>query len=70
MDEEGNTSVLSIHPEGLFSNPQQTFKSPQLTHQSGIWYAPTWMQPKSGVRFGFGNKLVTFGGSNGSTIKI
>lgn len=31
MDEEGNTSVLSFHPEGILSNPQQTFKTPQPT---------------------------------------
>jgi hypothetical protein len=69
MDEEGNTSVLSFQPEGIFTNPNQQFKSP-LTTQSGTKYAPKWLQPKCGVRFGFGNKLVTFGGANGSVIRI
>jgi hypothetical protein len=55
MDTEGNTSVLSLQPEGLYSNPEKTFATPQSTT-----YAPQWQQPMCGVRFGFGNRLVSF----------
>lgn len=68
MDSEGHTSILSLQPEGLFSNPQlqQTgFATPQTTN-----YAPKWHQPRCGVRFGFGNRLVTFGAASGSVITI
>lgn len=38
MDTEGNTSVLSYQPEGLFSAPNRAFAVPQ----SSI-YAPNWL---------------------------
>lgn len=28
MDSEGNTSILSLEPEGLYSNPEKTFATP------------------------------------------
>lgn len=55
MDTEGNTSILSLQPEGLYTNPEKTFATPQNTT-----YAPQWQQPMCGARFGFGNRLVSF----------
>ena len=37
MDGEGNTSILSLQPEGLFSSPEKTFATPDHTN-----YAPKW----------------------------
>jgi hypothetical protein len=56
MDTEGNTSILSLQPEGLYTAPEKSFATPQ--HAS---YAPSWNQAKCGARFGFGNRIVTFG---------
>lgn len=33
-------------------------------------YAPKWLYPKCGARFGFGNRLVTFGTTTGGLLKI
>jgi hypothetical protein len=41
-----------------------------MVSAAGTSYAPKWLQPKCGARFGFGNKLVTFGGPNGGLIKV
>lgn len=65
MDGEGNTSILSLQPEGLFSNPEKSFAIPDHTN-----YAPKWHQPRCGARFGFGNRLVTFGAASGPVITV
>lgn len=70
MDTEGNTSILSLQPEGLSSNPNQAFSTPVPSQQTGAPFAPKWLHPRCGARFGFGNKLVTFGAGNGSLIKV
>ena len=31
MDTDGNTSILSVQPEGLLTNPEKTFATPQNT---------------------------------------
>lgn len=65
MDTEGNTSILSLQPEGIYSNPEKQFATPIQTN-----YAPKWNQPRCGVRFGFGNRLVTFGATSGPLITV
>ena len=58
MDSEGSTAVLSLEPEGLYSNPERTFATPLQPN-----YPLRYNQPRCGARFGFGNRLVTFGGA-------
>lgn len=58
MDTEGNTAILSLQPEGLYSNPNRQFATPAAHAASS---APQWQMPRCGARFGFGNRLVTFG---------
>ena len=65
MDTEGNTGILSLQPEGLYSNSDKQFAVPQANNT----YAPKYYQPKCGARFGFGNRLVTFG-ANGPVITV
>jgi hypothetical protein len=69
MDQEGNTSILSLQPEGLLSDTQKVFATPQATTTAPA-YAPKWLYPKCGARFGFGNKLVTFGNSSSGLLKV
>jgi hypothetical protein len=61
MDTDGSASILSIHPEGLAEDNKKTFASPIINPNSSA-YVPNYLVPKCGVRFGFGNKLLTFGG--------
>jgi len=71
MDDEGNVSVLSLEPEGLFSNPGRQYATPCISAATKQPYMPKWKVPKkSGAKFGFGNKLVTFGAKSGSNITI
>ena len=60
MTPEGNSSVLSFEPEGLYSNPGRKFATPNVQASTNAPYVPQWVMPKCGARFGFGNKLVTF----------
>ena len=66
MNEKGNASILSYSPEGLLSNPSKEDKVAQVQST----YAPKWYQPCCGVRFGHGNKLVSFGKTKGKTLTI
>ena len=70
MDTEGNSQILSFQPEGLYSAPGRPFATPQVNPVTSTSYAPAWLQSKIGVRWGFGNKLISFGGSQGSLIKV
>jgi hypothetical protein len=36
------------------------FVKPIMSQSSGKAYAPKWLHPKCGARFGFGGRLVTF----------
>ena len=65
MDTEGNAQILSFLPEGLFSSPNRPFATP-IPSQQNTLYAPKYLHPRCGARFGFGNKLVTFGAGSGS----
>lgn len=69
MDSEGNTQIMSLEPEGLFTAPNRPFSTP-VSESNQTPYAPKYLQPRCGARFGFGNKLVTFGSSNGPLIKV
>ena len=69
MDIEGNSSILSFHPEGLLSNPNKPFNVPKQT-EANPSYAPKWLHPRCGARFGFGNKLVTFSSTTGGLLKV
>jgi protein transport protein SEC31 len=61
MDNDGNSSVLSFEPEGLFSNPGRSFATPNISAQTNEPYMPKWAEPRCGAAsFGFGNKLVSF----------
>lgn len=60
MNQDGCASVLSFEPEGLFSNPNRPYATPNILASTNAPYRPQWMQSKCGARFGFGNKLVTF----------
>jgi len=60
MNDQGESSVLSFEPEGLYSNPGRTFATPNISQSTNAPYMPKWVQPRCGARFGFGNKLVTF----------
>lgn len=65
MNDSGDLSILSFNPMQPFADKkedecvvadlllQNTPNGPQP-------YAPKWLFPKSGARFGFGGKLVTF----------
>ena len=63
MDTEGNSSILSFHPEGLLTAPSRPFATPTPSTSTNTLYAPKWLHPRCGARFGFGNKLVTFSGN-------
>lgn len=55
---EGDTSILSfsrVQPADDQDSQDDTVKSPTT-------YAPKWLFPKCGARFGFGGKLITFNG--------
>lgn len=69
MDTEGNTSVLTIEPEGLYSNPRQNDNQRVFNTPVQTKVAPKWSFPKCGARFGFGNKLVKFT-ANGPVITV
>ena len=60
MTSEGKSSILSFEPEGLLSNPNKTFATPNILASTNEPYVPKWMQPRCGAAFGFGNKLVSF----------
>jgi hypothetical protein len=64
MDTEGNASILSVLPVGLYSKPNTPFASPQIAPSTGSAYAPKWLEPRCVARFGFGNRLVTFNSKN------
>lgn len=70
MDDEGATRVVSFEPEGLFSNPGREFATPNISSQTNEPYMPKWHQPKCGVRWGFGNKLVTFDQNSKGLVRI
>lgn len=60
MTSDGNSSILSFEPEGLYSNPGRPFVTPNILQSTNEPYVPTWNKPRCGAAFGFGNKLVTF----------
>ena len=65
LDSEGNTDILSFTPQSqneIGSAPPEevTFASPQPSESTNAAFAPKWLFPKCGARFGFGGKLVTF----------
>jgi hypothetical protein len=69
LDKEGNTDILSLHPQSTqqVGQPHQdaaepAFAQPIPSQQTGASYTPRWLHPKCGARFGFGGKLVTFHG--------
>jgi hypothetical protein len=65
--ETQRTSVLSFTPEAPMKvaaeEPAQPEPAvPEVSQTSGAPYAPKWLHPKSGVRFGFGGVMVSFSG--------
>jgi protein transport protein SEC31 len=70
MSPEGTTSVLSFEPEGLYSNPERPYATPNISQQSNAPYVPKWVQPRCGARFGFGNKLVTFDSQSQGIVRV
>jgi len=70
MEEGGHTSILSFEPEGLFSNPEKPYSTPNIQQESNQPYQPKWSVRGCGASFGFGNKLITFGKNQGSSVNI
>lgn len=70
MDDAGSSSVVSFEPEGLFSNPGRAFSTPNISASTNEPYMPKWHQPKCGVRWGFGNKLVTFDQKSKGLVRV
>ena len=67
MNNNGDTSILSFNPMQPFENQkgQEPIVAKLLdvnTPNGPQPYAPKWLFPKSGARFGFGGKLITFQG--------
>lgn len=70
MSPEGDTSILSFEPEGLYSQPSRPFATPNICAATNAPYVPKWVQPRYGVRFGFGNKLVTYDAQQQSVVRV
>ena len=70
MDDAGSSSIVSFEPEGLFSNPGRAFSTPNISASTNEPYMPKWHQPKCGVRWGFGNKLVTFDQKSKGLVRV
>lgn len=70
MNEEGDSSILSFEPEGLFSNPGRPYATPNISTQTNEPFMPKWVQPRCGARFGFGNKLVTFDQKSKGLVRV
>jgi hypothetical protein len=60
MNQNGDTSILSFGPSGYLDTDEVEFSQPIISQQTGKAYAPKWLFPKCGARFGFGGKLITF----------
>jgi protein transport protein SEC31 len=56
-DDKGGVNILSLTSEGAKQASSQPIAQEKI-------YAPTWLQPPVGARFGFGNKLLSFGKVN------
>lgn len=71
--ETEKTSVLSFTPQQTQFDTDDEEETqpepaiPEVSQSTGAPYAPKWLHPKSGVRFGFGGVMVAF---NGKCIKI
>jgi len=59
MDAKGNTTILSVTPEGRFSNPDAQYNAPLIPFPSQT----ADKAPKGGFHWGFGNKLASFQGT-------
>lgn len=70
MNDLGDTSILSVEPEGLFTNPGQAYSVPNIAAATNAPFLPKWVQPRCGARFGFGNKLVTFDKKSQSLVRV
>jgi hypothetical protein len=70
MDSNGDTSILSFEPVGLYSNPGRPFATPNISSVTNEPFMPKWIQPRSGARFGFGNRLVTFDQKSGGLLRV
>jgi len=63
MTPNGDTAILSFGPSARMeseSTDEIEFVMPNVSQTSGKAYAPKWLHPKCGARFGFGGKLVRF----------
>ena len=63
MTPNGDTAIISFGPSASMdseSADEIEFVRPIVSETSGKAYAPKWLHPKCGARFGFGGKLVTF----------
>lgn len=63
---EGDTSVLSFSKVQTQDTDNKENTNDNASKCAPTTYAPKWLFPKCGARFGFGGKLISF---NGKTLK-
>lgn len=63
MDDAGATNIFSFTPQSN-EDEDAPFSVPQPLASTGQAYAPKWLMPKCGARFGPGGMLVAFDGKN------